>query len=504
MDAHVEVRGISKSYGGAQALRGVHLAIQRGTVHCLVGENGAGKSTLGKIVAGAVRPDAGQLLVDGEPARFSAPRDALARGITLIAQEIAVVPQSRVIDNVLLGIESSRLGMVDRKAQLRRFSEIGAAAGFTFPPNRRVGSLRVADQQKVEVLRALARNASLIVMDEPTAALTQDETARLMKIVRRLRDRGTTVIYVSHHLDEVLELADRITVLRNGEIVRTTTPADETRDTLVTAMLGRNLEMTFPPKVFPSDDAPIAIRVEHACNPPAVNGVDLEVRSGEILGVAGLIGSGRTELARLLFGADRLSCGRVFIGDKPVRLESPRDAMRAGIALLPESRKDDGLIMNSSIARNITITEMSDISRSGFLSGGREREVAVAATETADVRYRLLSDAVATLSGGNQQKVLFAKWMRRRPTVFIADEPTRGVDVGAKLRIHQLIVELAQSGVAVLLISSELEEVLGLAHRIVVMRQGRVVRKFEGPAFSEMAVMHAAVVPEEGPHGRAH
>ena len=498
VDRHVDVQGLSKSYGATQALHDVHVTVARGSVHCLVGENGAGKSTLGKIIAGVVQPDAGRVVVNGVPAHYSSPRDALAAGITLIAQEIAVVPQRSVVENMLLGIESSRFGIVDRKDHLRRFRDITERAGFDFPPHQRVGTMRMADQQKVEILRALARNAEFIVMDEPTAALTTDEAGRLLEIVKRLRDAGTTVMYVSHHLDEVLEIADVITTLRNGQVVRTSEPSSETKDSLVTAMLGRRLETTYPPKRPPSRDAGVVVSVDQLTKAPSVLDVSFELRAGEIVGLAGLVGSGRTDLARLLFGADAPDSGHIHLDGKTQKFRSPRDGIGAGVALLPESRKDQGLVMRRSIVDNVTMPRLGAFAHGGAVVDGAAAQAAArSAAESADVRYASLDGPVNTLSGGNQQKVLFAKWMLTKPRFFIADEPTRGVDVGAKLRIHELIAELAAAGMAVLLISSELEEVLGLAHRVLVMRTGRLVAEFAGPTFSEDAVMRAAVLPDQ-------
>jgi ABC-type sugar transport system ATPase subunit len=496
--AHVELRGIGKRFVGVVALSGIDLAVERGSIHGLVGENGAGKSTLGKIVAGAHRPDEGELWVDGRRVTYASPRDALADGITLIAQEPTVVPRRSVLENVFLGIERGRAGVVDGRALRRRWHELVEEVGFDLPPDAPAGSLRVADQQKVELMRAVARDARLIVMDEPTAALTADEGERLFETVHRLRERGATIIYVSHFLPEVLSLVDWVTVLRDARLVRTSPAAAETPGSLVGAMLGRSMELTFPDKQFPPHDAPVVVSVSGLTRAPTVADVSFEVRAGEILGLAGLIGSGRSEVARAIFGADRLDAGEVAVAGRRVRVRSPRAAVRAGIAMIPEDRKAQGLHMLRSIAENVSLPHMTVVSRGGVIRELRERRAAADLMQRVDVRAKRPSVRVGTLSGGNQQKVLFAKWLFRRPRVFIADEPTRGVDVGAKRAIYELIRSLAEQGMAVVLISSEHEEILGLAHRVLVMRGGRVVAALDRETMSEEAIMNAAFATEAG------
>jgi ABC-type sugar transport system ATPase subunit len=491
-EAHVELLGVSKRFGGAQALTDVDLTVARGEIRALVGENGAGKSTLGKVIAGLVAPDAGSLHVDGRAVSYRSPRQALDDGITLIAQELALVPDRSVIENVFLGTEASAGGVVRERRLRARFAELTARAGFDLPADATVGALRVAEQQKVEILRALAREARLIVMDEPTAALTADEAQRLFAMVRSLREQGTTIVYVSHFLDEVLALADTVTVLKDGRLIRTSAASEETADTLVTAMLGRSLEVTFPPKQLPPADAPVVFRATGLTRAGALGDVSLEIRRGEILGLAGLVGSGRSEVARAIFGADRLDAGEMELEGKPVRPSSPRQAIDLGIAMLPESRKTQGLLMGRSVTENVSLAHMGSVSRLGVMSRRAERREVVRLTDALDVRPVRHGAAVGQLSGGNQQKVLFARWLFRRPRLLIADEPTRGVDIGAKAAIYALLRDLAAEGMAVLLISSELEEVLGLAHRVVVMREGRVMAELEGDEMVEEAVMRAA------------
>jgi simple sugar transport system ATP-binding protein/ribose transport system ATP-binding protein len=487
-----ELRGVSKRFGGVQALADIDLAFVRGSIHALVGENGAGKSTLGKILAGVHRPDTGQLQVEGRPVEYRSARDALTDGITIIAQEPTLVPHRSVVENVFLGVEDRHAGVIDRRALLRRYQALVDRTGIGRPPRRLARTLRVADQQKVEILRAIARDAKLIVMDEPTSALTLDEARRLFDLVHQLQTAGTTVIYVTHFLAEALDLADTVTVLRDGRLIRTSASADETPEQLVLAMLGRTLGLTFPEKTPPPADAPVVLSVRNLTRLPYVNDVSFEVRAGEIVGLAGLIGSGRSEVARAIFGADRASSGRVEIAGVQLRARSPRQAIDHGVAMLPEDRKGQGLLMLRSLVENVTLPHLEEVSTAGLMEPRAEGRRAGDLLSRLDVRAKSPRARVNTLSGGNQQKILFAKWLFRRPLVFIADEPTRGVDVGAKLAIYELLQSLASEGIALLLISSEHEEVLGLAHRVLVMRGGRIVATFTGEEMSENAVLSAA------------
>lgn len=498
---HIEVRGIRKRFGGVQALIDIHLAIEQGSIHGLVGENGAGKSTLGKIVSGVIRPDGGELAVNGHLVDYSSPRDALADGITMIHQEITLVPKLSVLDNVYLGIESNRTGLLRDEDTRRRFEELNAKSGFNLPADTLVSNLSVADQKKVEILKAMARNARLIVMDEPTAALPDDETAKLIEIVRGLRETGATIVYVSHFLEEVLSVADTVTVLRNGELIRTAPAKDETPDSLVTAMLGRAVSLKFPEKNFPPPDAPVVFSVEGLSCGGIIEDISFDIRAGEIVGLAGLVGSGRSEVARAIFGADRRDEGVIEIDSQPVKIDCPGEAVEAGIALLPENRKEQGLLMRLLVGHNVTLPHLDTVSEGLLIQQRRELREATDLLKYLDVRPPHPRVRVDSLSGGNQQKVLFAKWLFRRPRLLIADEPTHGVDVGAKRAIYKLITSLAEEGMAVLLISSELEEVLGLAHRVLVMRRGRIVAELEDSpddhsSLTEDAVIRAAFAAE--------
>ncbi|MDX6266367.1 MAG: ribose transport system ATP-binding protein [Frankiales bacterium] len=493
---HMELRNVGKRFGGVQAVADLSLSIDRGTIHALVGENGAGKSTVGKMIAGVHRPDAGELLLDGRVVRYHAPRDALADGVTIIAQELALVPQRSVLENVFLrGGRASHLTARDKR---QRYAELQEEAGFEVPADVRVASLRVADQQKVEILKALARDAQLIVMDEPTAVLNSAETERLFQAVRALRDRGTSIVFVSHFLEDVLSLVDTVTILRDGKHIRTGPAAQESPETLVTGMLGRTFDTSFPEKVPVAQDAPVVAAVRGLCAAGFVKDISFDVRAGEIVGLAGLVGSGRSEVARAIFGADKRDAGDVEVAGEAVDIGSPRDGVRAGIALLPEDRKGQGLLMQRSILDNITLPHLDRVSAGGVVSPVREQKAVDDLISRIGIRASSPAAKVNTLSGGNQQKVLFAKWLFGRPSLLITDEPTRGVDVGAKRAIYELIHSLAAEGVGVLVISSELEEVLGLAHRVLVLRAGRLVAEFDQSQMSEESVMRAIFAADAG------
>jgi simple sugar transport system ATP-binding protein/ribose transport system ATP-binding protein len=491
-DPILELRGIEKRFAGVHALNNVDLTLGRQTVHALVGENGAGKSTLGKIIAGAIRPDGGGLHVEGRPVHYRAPREALADGIATIQQELALVPDMTVRDNVLLGVETMRYGVVTRREMRRRFDELNERSGFGLPGDAVVADLRLAERQKVEILRAISRNARVIVMDEPTAALSRDEAQKLHRIVRELREQGMTIVYVSHFLEEVLALADTITVLRNGEVVETLGVGDATVERLVLGMLGREMTLTFPDKQPPADGRPVVLRVDGLRREGVFEDISFTVRAGEIVGLAGLVGSGRSEIARALFGADRPDGGTVELDGRPYRPRSPGAALRAGLAFVPESRKDQGLFMLLSQRTNVSMPHLGRLMRAGWVQRRREARAVGSLLTQLGVTPANRAMPVTNLSGGNQQKVLLAKSLFGRPRVVVLDEPTRGVDVGAKRSIYEIVTGLAREGVGVLVISSELEEILGLAHRVLVLRRGRIADELHPERLSSEAVMHAA------------
>jgi rhamnose transport system ATP-binding protein len=491
--AAVELQELSKRYGNVLAVDGVSLSIVRGTVHALVGANGAGKSTVGKMIAGAITVGEGQILVGGEPVSLGSPREALEHGVALIAQELALAPDMTVLENIYLGVEDRTASIVDRGALQRRFDELLAASGFSVPRDARVRSLSIADQQKVEILRALSRGASVIVMDEPTSSLTRDEAQRLHALIRDLRAQGMTIVYVSHFLDEVLALADEITILRNGKLIRTGPASAETEATIVTGMLGHAADADYPER-RPVSGTGSVLRVDGLRREGVLHDITFEVGAGEIVGLAGLVGSGRSELARAIFGADSIDAGTVTLDGAQLGTLSPHASFERGIAMLPESRKEQGLLLDQPVAMNTTLPFLGTVrrvARRGWLSKRNERDDVQALLADLSVKPASPSALVKTMSGGNQQKVLFGKCLFREPRILILDEPTRGVDVGARRAIHDLIGDLASRGVGIILISSDLEEVLGLAHRVLVMRRGAVVAEF-GADPSMDAVMEAA------------
>ncbi len=485
----VELRGVGKSFGGTPVLRDIDLTLTPGSVHALVGENGAGKSTLSKIISGIYTADAGQLLVDGNPAHFTSPREALDRGIATIAQELALVPELTVAENVFLGREPRTAGWIDRKKLRAEFVAVAERTGFDLDPDAVVGGMRTADQQKVEILRALARGASLIIMDEPTAALSNHDAELLHGVVRQLANSGHTVLLISHFLAEVLELADTVTILRDGRHIRTAKAADETESSLIEGMLGRSLGSVFPDKPPVDPEAPEVLRVTDLVA-PGVNGVSLTVRAGEIVGLAGLVGAGRSEIAHAIYGSVPRASGVVEIDGITCPADVPR-TLKKGIFLIGESRKEQGLVLGRPIRDNVTLSNMAQVAPGGWVRTGDERRASRGLLE----RVTVAGDdrrAVSALSGGNQQKVLFGRALQKARRLLIADEPTRGVDVGSRRAIYELIAQQAEQGIGVLVISSDVEEVLGLAHRVLVVRAGRVVAELTGDEMTEENIITAA------------
>ena len=482
---YVELVGVTKRFGATVALDAVDVAVETGTVHAIIGENGAGKSTLGKIVAGVLQPDAGTLRVGGQAVHFGSPRDALEHGITTIAQELSLVPARSVVENVYLGIETSRFGFVDRRALTRRLEELMEREDIHVPPTALVRDLSPHEQQKVEILRALARDSGLIIMDEPTARLSADETLSLRKTVRALAEDGHTIIFVSHFLEEVLEVADTITIMRDGHIIRTSDCDSETYESCIEGMIGRTLESTFPPKRTVAAGAPTVLKVDGLTREGVFEDVSFDVRAGEIVVMAGLVGSGRTEIARAVFGADPVTSGSIELEGKPVEFSGPSEAIASGVAMIPESRKEQGLVLGRAVRENVSLPHLRRFSAGGVVKRSAERRRVAEMLERAGVQG-IASEAVArNASGGNQQKMLFARWLLADPALLIADEPTRGVDVGSKRNIYDLLAELAGEGMAVLVVSSETEEVLGLADRILVMRDGRLLAELDGHTATE-------------------
>ena len=471
MTTAASIRGVSKRFGATHALAAVSLQIETGTVHAIVGQNGAGKSTLGKLLGGVYRPDSGLLTVLGTEVEGWSPRDALAKGVAMIHQELSLVPDLTVADNVFLGIEKSRMGFLTQRGA-DRFAAINARPNFRLDPGARVSTLRVADRQKVEILRALARDARLIVMDEPTSALSIDEAQQLYEILAWLRSDGRPVVYVSHFLDEVLAHCDVVTVMRDGAVIRTGPTDRETKASLVTAMLGRPMELAIPEPAPVDVNLEPVLRVEGLAAPAnGVVDISFDVRPGEIVGLAGLVGSGRTEACRAIFGVDPSATGSVSVGGTEYVRRSPRRSVAMGLGMIPEDRRHQGLILRRDVRENVALAHLTTGRMFGLVDRAAEGDGVEALLADLDVVPRRLEALVATMSGGNQQKVLFAKWIEARPKVL----HTRGVDIGAKSRIYQLIKRLAASGLAIVLVSSELEEVMRLSHRVVLVHAGRTI-----------------------------
>ncbi|GAA3522307.1 sugar ABC transporter ATP-binding protein [Aeromicrobium panaciterrae] len=488
--AALQVIDLTKTFPGVKAIVGVSFTAHPGEVHTLLGENGAGKSTLLKTVFGVQRPDSGEIRVDGNVVEFARPSDALAAGIAMVHQELSLVPQMTAIQNVVLGTERNRGGIIDWKEARERATASLTRLRFDAPINIPVSQLSVAQQQLVELARALSTDARTIIMDEPTASLTTAESERLFEIIDDLRASGVAIIYVSHRLKEVLELSDRVTVLRDGQLVATLLRSEiQSEDDLVRLMVGRQLDAH---GVGPGDTQPgeELFRIEHVTVPGVVDDVSLTVRRGEVVGLAGMVGAGRTELARAVFGADKRTSGDIWVHGKKVVIRRPLDAIRAGIALLTEDRKHQGLSLDMTTASNVTL--MDPPGRRGFINRRVQRDVATAALKPLNTKMQV-DRPVRTLSGGNQQKVVLARWLRQDSDVYIFDEPTRGIDVGAKGEIHAIMRNLADRGKAVLMISSDLPEVLAMADRVVIMRRGRVVAELDrDEADEETVVRHAA------------
>ncbi|MFE2773855.1 sugar ABC transporter ATP-binding protein [Microbacterium resistens] len=481
-------RGLSKDYGAVRVVSDITLDFHAGSIHALLGENGAGKSTLIKMLSGATATSAGELLVDGQPRSLKSVRDGQALGVVALPQELTLVPTLGAAENIFLGMRPPGVrGLVDRRRLDRDAGEQLARLGQRIPLNVPVGELSAVQQTMIALARALARDARVLILDEPTAALTDTETEQLFGVLRALRDAGTAILYVSHRLEEVFALADTATVMRNGRHVWTKPIAETDTDDVVSAMIGREHGQVYPPR---SDDpGEVVLRVE-GLSGYTLRDVTLEARSGRVLGIAGLAGAGRSELLKIVAGAQRARAGTVRLGDADVTGRSLGASMDAGISLVPEERRSQGLVMTDSVQANIALANLRALSTLGVLSRARERETAQRRATELQIKATSIRQPVDELSGGNQQKVVLAKYLERRPRVLLLDEPTRGIDIGTKAEIYQLIRRLADEGVAVLVVSSEIPELLGLADEIAVLHEGRLTGVVPAAGATEESILH--------------
>lgn len=489
----IELSGITKSFPGVKSLDDVRFEARAGEIHALLGENGAGKSTLIKTIAGAYVPDAGTLRFDGEERRWTSPREAKDAGIHVIYQELLLFPDLDVAENIFIGrTPRNRFGLIDRKAMAKAADVILRRLGHRLDPTAKVGSLSVADQQMVEIAKAISGDVKLLILDEPTAAISGREAELLFERMRGLRDAGVCLIYISHRLEEIFATADRVTVLKDGRYVGTAPVGDLDTDRLVAMMVGRKLEDIFPRKAGAAHGAAPVLSVRNLAMPPWVSDVSFDLRPGEVLGLAGLVGAGRTETAHAVFGSSRKTSGTVCLDGRELVGNDPRASVDAGLGFLTEDRKGEGLHMLLDVAANISSPRLGGLPALRRLDRGDE--IATAAADIA--RFRIAvpgpTHGVRALSGGNQQKILFARWAAAGHRVLILDEPTRGVDVGAKVEIYRIIRQLADKGVGILVISSELPEVIGLCDRVVVMREGSTTGEVSGPEVTEAAIMRLA------------
>ena len=488
----LRMRAISKSYPGVKALTHVDLDLRQGEVLALVGENGAGKSTLIKVLGGAHRPDSGEILIEDADPHIHCPRDAIRAGIAVIYQEFNLVPSLSASDNLFLGQESTTAGFVHPQQERHRANELFKKIGVDVDTTAPVRSLSIAQQQVVEIAKALSLDAKILVMDEPSATLTPQEVERLLDVVRELKSHGIGIIYITHRLDEVFAVADRVMVLRDGQHVGSHDVKDVNRTQLIEKMVGRKLENEFPKRDVTLGQT--RLMIEGLQRGDVVRDVSFSVSGGEILGVTGLVGAGRTEMARLIFGADEREKGTIIVDNVRRDIRHPRDAIRHGIGLLTEDRKSQGLVLNRSVQENFGLPNLSQFSRSGFLQPTSERKSLINYVKTLRTKISHPEQSAGNLSGGNQQKVVLSKWLQRDCNVIIFDEPTRGIDVGGKYEIYQLMNDLAAAGKSIIMISSELPEILGMSDRILVMHAGRVAGEIHDVTRATQAeIMHLAV-----------
>lgn len=491
----LELKGITKIFPGVKALDNVHFQLKKGEIHALMGENGAGKSTFIKVITGVHKAEEGEMYLDGKQVRFKGPRDAQAAGIAAIYQHVTSYPHLSVTENIFMGHEKLKNGIIQWKKMHEEADELLKELSADFKATDEMGSLSVAQQQMVEIAKALSMKARIIIMDEPTAALTKNESEKLYEITEKLRDNGASIIFISHRFEDMYRLATKVTVFRDSQYIGSYDVDGITNADLITAMVGREINDLFPkPEIEIGEEV---LRVEGLSRTGYFKNVSFSVKKGEILGLTGLVGAGRTETVEAVFGITKLDSGKIYLEGKEVQIQKPADAMKLGIGLLPEDRQKQGLILDWGIGRNITLPEISAIGRNGFTDEKKERQIAKELAERVDTKAVTLFDKASSLSGGNQQKVVVAKILGSDLKVIIMDEPTKGVDVGAKAAIYEIMGELAKQGYAIILISSEMPEILGMCDRIVIMCEGKVTGELSREEATQELILKSAMAKSE-------
>ena len=483
----VEMMGIRKSYYGFEVLHGVDFCLQAGTVHALLGENGAGKSTLVKVIAGVHRCDSGTIKMDGRPVDIDSPSKARTLGVAMIHQELSAVSEMSVAENIFLGREPVHMGIINYKQLYKKTSELLEELNIFINPRTKIKSLRVADQQMIEIAKALSQNSRIVIMDEPTSAITDHEVESLFRMIREIKARGTGVIYISHKMDEILQIADEITVLRDGANVNTWEAKDVDSDTLINSMVGRELKAQFPKVNIPIGDTVLAVKNLSKLN--QYEDISFELHKGEILGLVGLVGSGRTELMHAIFGLSHPDSGEIYLNGEKIQFKKPQEAIKNGMAYVTEDRKREGLVLTMGVHHNMTLSSLKNFTKTGLLMRLKEASAVDAQVKALGVKVSSSRQSVKSLSGGNQQKVVLAKWMITAPNIIIFDEPTRGIDVGAKAEIYKIMGEFVSKGYSIIMVSSEMPEAMGMSDRIIVLSNHKMSGEISRSEFSQESIV---------------
>lgn len=497
MEYAIEVKNVKKSFGGVKALKNVSFKVRKGSIHALIGENGAGKSTLMKIVSGIHLKDGGDIIINGTKVDFNSPKDSLNFGVGIIHQELALAPDLTVAENIFLSNLGFGSFFVNKNKMNKRAKEALDQLGFNIDPNQRVGSLSLAYQQMVEIAKAIAKQVSILILDEPTAVLSDREIDILFSQLDILRKNGTTIIYISHRLEEIFRISDSITVIKDGETIIDLDPKVCTENDIISNMVGRKVESLFPEKVDVEEKLTPVLEIKNLYTPSLLQDVNIKVNKGEIVGLAGLVGAGRTEVARCVFGIDKIQSGKIFKDGHLIHINHPASAMKHGIGMIPESRKEQGAILTRPIYENITLSALKSVSNFSFISRKEEESLTDRLRKSLKIKMGRSDDPISSLSGGNQQKVVIGKWLCTQCNMLIMDEPTRGVDVGAKSEIYEVINDLVKLGFSILVISSELPEIIGLCHRTYVMSEGTIAGELIGSEMTEENIMRLSI-PKRG------